>query len=216
MLFRILTDAVAPFLIFAFIMLLINVLIKGGGKKYYKNKQAFLDAEHSANFARKRDIPDELFCRVNTDMLTWISYPDTTEYSRLNSLLQKAVKKSQNPMMHLDPPKKNIDLKLEFGAVNLEKIIIYEEHYEQYIRALSDLAQELFNLNLKKDAESVLLEAINLRSPIFKPYQLITDIYLSENDKTKLMDIKKRIGNENIISDETLINKVSDYIDGHI
>ena len=184
------------------------------GKKSKKETEQFLNAEHEANFSRAHEIPAEMFYHPGIDNLPNTEYGDKAEFAKLAQLKQKAFSGAQSTMLRLNPPLKNIEIKQKFGAANLEKITNYETSYEQYIRSLSNWADELVKLEFYEDAKKVLSICIEMDSLIFLPYSLLCDIYVKEKNIAELDSLKSKVISTNIIANNELLSKkIIAYID---
>ena len=200
------------FLMFLVAGVFFKNLVAQSGKKSKKETQQYLNDEHEANFARAREIPEELLYRPDISTLPDTNYGETTEFTKLNQAKQKALLAAQATMLRLNPPMKNIEIKQKFGTANLEKITNYEVAYEQYIRLLTNWAEELIKLELYEDAKKVLTVCVEMYSLIFLTYSLLCDIYATENNTAALESLKTKIISTPIIANEKILfNKIINY-----
>jgi len=200
---------------FAFLAagLLFKMVIGKSGGKNKKEFQQFLDEEHEANFARAHKIPDEMFYHPDTGSLPDTDYGDGEEFKKLNQAKQKVISGSSSKMLRLNPPMKNIEIKQNFGAANLERITNYETSYDQYIRSLSNFAEELMKLGFFEDAKKILMICMEMDSLIFLPYSLLCDIYAKEKNAKAILELKDKVDSTEIIfNNKLLTGKIIDCI----
>lgn len=208
-------NVVVPFLFFFGLAILFRIAISNAGKKNYTDFESEIEEERLANFARKKDIPEEEFITPDLSKLPIKEYPDNDETFRGVLVSQEAVqRKGKLKMMHLIPSLSNIEIKKKFGYANLELVIRYEEHYYSYINSLNDFAVSLISLKDFISAEKVLLHCIiDMQSNIFKSYVLLSNIYVQTNDKSKLIDMLKIINELEVLKyDDFLKEKLDNHI----
>jgi len=189
-----------------------KITVGKAGKKRDIETQKFLNDEHEANFARAHEIPDEMLYHPDINQLPDTDYGDNPEFLKLNQAKQKVLSCAKSPMLRLNPPMKNIEIKQKFGAANLEKITNYETSYDQYIRLLTNFGEELIKLDLFEDAKKALNICIDMESLVSQPYLLLCDIYAKEKNITELNLLKNKVELTAIIAgDKILSKKILDY-----
>lgn len=86
----------------------------------------------------------------------------------------------------------NTDLKLKYGAGNLDEILEYEQNYLLLIKTLSNWGTQLYEQHNCKDAETVLNYAVSCQSDIRQTYITLTRIYLEQNNLDKVHNLAKK------------------------
>lgn len=86
----------------------------------------------------------------------------------------------------------NTDLKLKYGAGNLDEILEYEQNYLLLIKTLSNWGTRLYEQHNYKDAETVLDYAVFCQSDIRQTYITLTRIYLEQNNLDKVHSLAKK------------------------
>ncbi|MCI8409548.1 MAG: hypothetical protein HFJ09_09830 [Lachnospiraceae bacterium] len=86
----------------------------------------------------------------------------------------------------------NTDLKLKYGAGNLDEILEYEQNYLLLIKTLSDWGTRLYEQHNYKDAETVLDYAVFCQSNIRQTYITLARIYLEQNNIDKVHNLAKK------------------------
>ena len=198
----------AVFLVFA---VMFKFIVTRSGTSDREKREQFMQDEREANFSRVREIPEDVYYHPDTSKLPVKEYPDQS--ARVALMQSRALKAAEKPMLRLDPPMSNIDIKRAFGATSLDMITTREEYYEQYIRALANWATELIGLENYDDAETVLNVCVDMSALFFLPYSLLCDVYAQKGDREALHALKDKIDNRDIIKDnDMLFRKISDYI----
>lgn len=210
---------IQAFIIFFALALLFNTFINNADKTYSKRVRTEFEKELAANFSRKRNIPDEIFCTPNLENLPMKDYPEGDEsFIPVIAAQDKVLRKANLKMLKLSPPLSNIEIKKKFGYANLEIIIDCEENYYAYLHALNSLAASLIKINDLEHAEKILLYCIlEMESNILKTYSLLFQIYMNTNKKDKLQDIFTRINEiESLQHEDTLKEKIKNQFNNII
>ena len=92
----------------------------------------------------------------------------------------------------------NTELKLKYGAGNLDEILEYEQNYLLLIKTLSNWGTWLYEQHNYKDAETVLDYAVFCQSDIRQTYITLARIYIEQNSINKIHNLAKKT--ENIAS----------------
>jgi len=204
----------ALFVAFAFWF---KFIIGRAGKKQRNKKEKLMEDEREANFSRVQEIPEHMKYIPDISKLPVKEYSDKPESDKITAIQARALKAAKLPMLRLDPPMTNIDIKRAFGATNLETLTAHEENYEQYTRALSNWAIELIALNNYDDARTVLNICIDMNALFFQPYSSICDIYEITGNREGLLNLRDKIDNTEIIrNNKMLFEKISDYINAKL
>lgn len=86
----------------------------------------------------------------------------------------------------------NTDLKLKYGAGNLDEILEYEQNYLLLIKTLSDWGIRLYQQHNYKDAETVLDYAVFCQSDLRQTYITLVRIYKEQNNLDKIHILAKK------------------------
>ena len=104
----------------------------------------------------------------------------------------------------------NLELKLKYGAGNLDALLEYEQNYLLLIRTLTDWGTQLYEQHSYKDAETVLDYAVSCQSDLRQTYIILTKIYLKQDNLEKVHILAKKT--ENISSVLDLKKAIYDVI----
>lgn len=200
----------ALFVLFAFWF---KFIIVRTGKKQKNKKEKLMEDEREANFSRVQIIPEQMTYIPDLSKLPVKEYLGEEASDKIALVQARALKAAELPMLRLDPPMTNIDIKRSFGATNLDIITTREENYEQYTRALSNWAAELMAIDNYKDAKDILNICVNMNPMFFLPYSLLCDIYEKTGSKEDFISLRDKVSNTDIIrNNETLFGKINEYI----
>jgi len=200
-----------PFLItiigFVLVMALAGLF---GGRKREKSIKEYLENELEANSAPKTPIPDEIFYVPDLSALPFKEEYDYDEKNNAKLLeCQETVKnKAGLQMLKFAEEQSNNDLKLSFGASNLNNIIVYEVHFSQYMRALLNWGQLLHSLGDEINAAIIFNVCAESGCDMSKPYTILADIYAAQSDTVNL----ERLLGLAVAADLSTKEKTEEYI----
>lgn len=149
------------------------------------NKKAYeeyWDKERQSNLVRKKPL----------DNLSYISIPmeyipkslmseDPVVSECIKTLLRLSEKKIVNLTGY-----SNTELKMEYGAPNLNILMEYDENFTIYARTMNQLAHAYYDGGYESNARIILEKCIEDRSDIKASYTLLAQIYQSHNETEKI------------------------------
>lgn len=160
-----------------FFIFLIAFYRKKNTKAQDAVEASFWAREEKANHVRRQDISG----------LPYISIP--LDNFPLNICENSKIKECENRLLELSAKKilnlggqNNTDLKLQYGAANLQILTECEQNYIELCRVLIEYAETLLSLGFSGEARTVLEFGISCGSDISKNYLLLADLYLAEGD----------------------------------
>ena len=83
----------------------------------------------------------------------------------------------------------NTDLKLQYGAPNIELLSRYDQSYTTLVRTLQDWSEVLFENGYINEACTVLEFAVSTRTDISATYKLLINIYKQNNTPEKINNL---------------------------
>ncbi len=151
--------------------------MKRSGNQMKEDEEDFWDKERRANSTRKKPLTD----------LDYISIPyDDLPIS--GEIGNPVIMECEHFLLQLKDEKivnlngiSNTELKLQYGAANLNVLSEYDQNYTELIRTLAEWGEELYKLEKKEDAVKVLEFGVSIHTDIRKNYQILAQIY--EADK---------------------------------
>lgn len=166
-------------------------------KKRDEKKERFLEQEEAANSVRKKDIDPELFYAADLTAMPPVPEGDPHQVQRC----------AKRTMIWFKKPLTNLELKMQYGPAQMDKIAEYEENLNSYLKALTKWAAEASD----QDALKILQLAISLGSEYRDSYKLAADIYHKQGDKYGL-DALKAHAEKNHFNDPSIRRQILEYI----
>lgn len=142
-----------------------------------KSSEAFWERERQANLTRKKDISHLDYITVPLQSLP---FPETA---------QEEIADIQKHIIHLAAGKivnftglSNTDLKIRYGAPNINFLMEYDKNYLELVRSLYRYGKLLYEQNLKDEAITILDYALSIKTDISANYTLLATIYKEKNE----------------------------------
>lgn len=130
--------------------------------------------------------------RITISLADLPFYEDTTaEIALCQSTIQELSSQTICNLTGLS----NTELKLQYGAGNLDELLEYEQNYLLLIRTLSDWGAKLYGQHNYKDAETVLQYAVSCQSDLRQTYTSLTKIYLEQDSLEKIHKLARQAEN---------------------
>lgn len=153
-----------------------------------KAQDAYWEKEAAANNTRRKSL----------DHLDYISIP-------FDSLPMEVMKEDEKVMefhriLHdlADAPIvnftgfSNTDLKLEYGAPNIDLLMRYDQSYTTLVRTLQQWAENLYQAGYITEAKQILEFSLSTDTDVSGSYRLLADIYSKEGNTDKIRELKDR------------------------
>ena len=157
--------------------------------------EAFWDKERKANLTRKKDISELDYITIPINQLPFPELQDE-EITEVQKRLQKL---STEKIVNFTGIT-NTELKLQYGAPNIELLMAFDKNYLELVRTLYRYAKLLYEQGYKEEATAILEYGISIKTDVSANYTLLASIYKEKND-TKHIDF--------IISQAELLNSLT-------
>lgn len=199
-----------PVLFICFIVFIFwfRVKSKQADNKTNNPKEEFIRREHEANLTRKKDISCLDYLVVPGNAL-----PFTTTDNEEEAHIQDEVKDILSRKILDLSGITNTELKLEYGAANLDILTEYDQNFSQLLRSLDKWGNFLYNQ--KHDincAKQVLEYAISIGSDITGTYTTLARIYLEENEPGKVQSLIDKAENSNFFMKNSIVLKLKKLV----
>jgi len=148
-------------------------------------ENAFWSREQEANNTRRKSLDDLDYVRIPLDKLPLDKHFNN---DNIQQYIDTIVELSKSPIVNLSGIS-NTDLKLKYGAPNIDTLVRYDSRYTTLSTTLQRLGQALYDEGYIEDAKTVLEYAISTRSDISQTYKLLGDIYKSDNNSSGISDL---------------------------
>ncbi len=190
------------------ILILIFVLwlqyeIRKSSKETKANSDDFWEKEKEANLTRRQDISDLSLMTISLSSLPMGDHEDDTLNSYRDTIRKMEGKKVINLFGQT-----NTDLKLEYGAANLNQLMEYDNNFTSFVSMLQKWADRLYNKGYLEEAKAVLEYGVACLTDVTKSYRLLAEIYYSCNTLYKIDQLIETIANTKITDKDKLIREL--------
>ena len=142
-----------------------------------QSSEAFWERERQANLTRKKDISnlDYIHVPVNT-----LPFPET-DSEEIGDIQKHIINLASGKIVNFTGVS-NTDLKLQYGAPNINILMEYDKNYLELVRSLYRYGKLLYDKQLTDEALTVLKYALSIKTDISANYTLLATIYKEKND----------------------------------
>ena len=161
--------------------------LKKSSKKADSLNENFWERESKANNTRRKSLENLEYITIPLDTFHLkgdisVALSDNLRFLEgLEMLEQLATQKIVNLTGYT-----NTDLKLQYGAPNINLLMDFDQNYTLLARTLQTLAEELFKSGYVAEAKTILEFAISTRTDISRSYFLLADIYERDCEPEKI------------------------------
>lgn len=176
------------FPILASVLLFILVLsrsIKRRNRQKEKNEKSFWEREALANSVRRKPLDNLEYITIPFEKLPMEALaedPKVKEY--LNFLKELSPKKIVNLTGFT-----NTDLKLEYGAPNINALMEYDQNYTLLVRTLQQWADILLDAGYTGEAITIMEFALSTHTDVSRTYYKLAEYYKSIRDISKIKNL---------------------------
>ncbi len=156
--------------------------IRKHNKMQKKSTEAFWKKETLADSTRKQSLDD----------LDYIVLPDEILHI-FDDKIPNQIQESANFLTYSTELKivnlsfiTNTDLKLRYGAANLETLTEYDTNYTNLLRHLNTIGEYFVAEGNVSKATTVLEYAVSIRSDLMSTYRMLADIYSASDNSSGL------------------------------
>lgn len=147
-----------------------------------KSNQSFWEKEAAANSTRRKPLDDLDYIQIPFESLPMDVLPLDPTVSECHETLRSL---AENPIVNFTGIS-NTDLKLSYGAPNIELLSRYDQSYTVLVRTLQTWASALFKNGYADQARQILEFAVSTRTDVSATYKLLADIYLGQGEPQKI------------------------------
>ena len=187
------------------------IYMKTTTKNLGKSEEELVEKELKANSVRRMPLNTLNYIKFNKSCLPEI---DSSISPTISNLLDTLSTLYDQNIVNLTGIS-NTDLKLAYGPANLPDLTQFDQNYDLLTRTLNDLGTNLYTLDYKAEAASVLEYAISIGSDISATYLTLANIYVQDN---RYKDISNLILNAEMLTSLTknsTISKLKEILDTH-
>lgn len=186
------------FIIFVTFVLLVTLQIRRSTKAQEDVERQFWQREQEANHVRRKDLSALDYITLPMDLI-----PGTLHTEAEEALLHM----DQVSMLNLTPFT-NTDLKLQYGAANLEQLSKYESAYVDMIHQITIYSRELLEAGDTESARKLLSYAVDCGDDSQGIYIPLAQIYKDTEDPEALAELVKSAGKLETIGAPSLLARL--------
>lgn len=169
----------ASFIIFC---LWLSYEIRKHRKIQEETSDSFWEKETKANNTRRKSLEGLNYITIPFDSLPMETLKDSPAIKEYHEALRTI---SEGPIVNFTGIS-NTDLKLQYGAPNINLLSLYDQRYTSLVRTLQNWAQDLYDQSYTDEARIILEFAISAKSDVSASYKLLADIYHELNQPEKI------------------------------
>ena len=169
----------ASFIVFC--LWLAYTLHKQRNKEEKANRE-FWEREAKANSTRRKSLDNLEYVKIPFESLPMAILKDDPVIAEYHETLQQL---SKSPIVNFTGIS-NTDLKLMYGAPNIDLLSRYDQSYTLLVRTLQDWAEALYEKGYVDEACLILEFAISTRTDISSSYKLLASIYKEKGQPEKV------------------------------
>lgn len=193
-----------PFLtIFLIGIIMLAIKLRQAQKSHDEKVDRFWEKERDADMTPPKDLDRIEYVKMPLSDFAMGEYFDS-EIEMIEEALSGC---ANNRMININGMT-NTDIKLEYGAANLEQIAEYGDNFSRMTLLLCDYAKALMEKEDYERAQRVLEFGYEVGSDISSNYMLLGDCYAASGDRTKLDALIADLPNIRL----TLQKRVEDYL----
>ena len=145
-------------------------------------EQDFWAREREANNTRRKSLDDLEYIRLPMEIFPMTlleDVPKIEDYKHIILTLKDL------PIVNFTGIS-NTELKLRYGAPNIDLLTQYDQNYTLLVRTLQQWAQELYNAGYVDEACQMLEFSVSTGTDISNTYRLLCQIYKEQNTPEKI------------------------------
>ena len=156
--------------------------MRKAGKNGGRGQDDFWERERAANSTRRKPLDDLDYIKIPlTDfpMALLSDIPKAEDYKQIIRSL------SELPIVNFTGIS-NTELKLRYGAPNIDLLTSYDQNYTLLVRTLQQWAQLLYDSGYVEEARRMLEFAVSTGTDVSGTYRLLCQIYREQNTPEKI------------------------------
>ncbi len=146
-----------------------------------QQSEAFWEKERQANITRKKDISNLDYITVPINSLP---FPETNQ-EEISDIQKHIINLASGKIVNFTGIS-NTDLKLQYGAPNINILMEYDKNYLELVRSLYRYGKQLYDLNLKEESAAILEYALSIKTDVSANYTLLATIYKEKNETDRI------------------------------
>ena len=165
---------------------------------------SFWNREDKANSTRKQDISQLEYITIPLDSLPFKETNDT----KLSEYQETVKNLAEYKILNLTGIS-NTDLKLQYGAANLEVLSLADQRFTTLARTISGWGNYLYDRGYIPEARQVLEFGISCRTDVSANYITLAKIY-KESDPERIASLKETAESLNSLTKNSIIERLEE------
>lgn len=181
--------------------------IKKSNKKSEQKYNDFLEEEHKANSVRKQNIDNLAYLTIPYDTLPFdenAAPPIATYQNKLLALKEQCILNLTGYT--------NTELKLQYGAPNLELLTEYDTNFTTLARNLARWGDALYEQERLTEAKQVLEYGIQIQTDVSSNYITLARIYLMEERIDDIYALMEQAGSLKTLMKDSIIKQLQQLL----
>lgn len=173
------------FIIFASILILslvIALTLSKGKKQAAATQQDYWTREREANNTRRKSLDDLNYIKIPLEDFPMDLLNDVAKVDDYKQIIRAL---SESPIVNFTGIN-NTELKLRYGAPNIDLLTTYDQNYTLLVRTLQQWAQALYDAGYIKEACQLLEFSVSTGTDVSGTYRLLCEIYKKQNTPEKI------------------------------
>lgn len=153
-----------------------------------KAQDAYWERENAANNTRRKSLDNLRYIVIPFDSLPMETLKEDEKIMEFHKTLYYL---SESPIVNFTGFS-NTDLKLEYGAPNIDLLARYDQSYTTLARTLQQWAEKLYQAGYVQEAKQILEFSISTDTDVSGSYRLLASIYSKEGETGKIKELENR------------------------
>ncbi len=186
-------------------MIYLRIGIKWSDKTFKKTQEGYRQREEDANFTRRKSLDD----------LDYVTIPENVAglIKRFNKSDLTALLDENTKIVNLNGIS-NTDLKLKYGAPNINILSEYDKNFETLVKGLQDMVSEETGDMFNTDEKISILEfATDIHTDISASYEMLARIYKDTGREAKIHSLIKKAESIKNIRGPRIIEKLNKILE---
>lgn len=173
------------FIIFASILILslvIALTLSKAKKQAAATQKDYWAREREANNTRRKSLDDLNYIKIPLEDFPMDLLNDVAKVDDYKQIIRAL---SESPIVNFTGIN-NTELKLRYGAPNIDLLTTYDQNYTLLVRTLQQWAQALYDAGYMQEACQLLEFSVSTGTDVSGTYRLLCEIYKKQNTPEKI------------------------------
>ncbi len=191
------------FIIIVVTALIFKTFMNRSNRSYNPNRE-FLERERQANLTPAKSLEDLPYIRIEPLLLPLDVPSDKPETLEKQDIIRKM---SEKKILNFTG-KSNTDLKLEYGAANINFLTACDMNYTRLVQNIASLAEDYLNSGHEEEAKILLEYGIEIGTDVTKNYTLLAGLYKKSGESEKIAGLISQARDLNSLSKSVILKNL--------